>query len=117
MKPQIGQRVFLKPVGDAARRGNTVIKEYIVSKVGRKYFEAWDGSWKYSAIKFHIEGLRQVTDYSVDYELYFDMQEIIDERECEVLIDDLRKVIGNYGPPKLSLDQLRRINAIIKEGL
>lgn len=115
MKPEVGQKVYLKPVGNNARSGDKVIKEYIVKKIGRKYFEVWDGDWEYSAIKFHLEDLSQVTDYSPHWSLYFSEQQILDKDECRDLLDSLRKTFNHWSNSKLSLDQLRRIDTITKE--
>lgn len=115
MKPVVGQKVFLKPVGNNARYDNKEIKEYIVKKVGRKYFEVWDGSWEYSAIRFHLEDLSQATIYSADWKLYFSMQDILNADERSNLIAHLRKTFDQWSRLSLTLDQLRRIDAITKE--
>lgn len=115
MKPQVGQKVFLRPVNNAARGGNKVIKKYEVKSVGRKYFEVWDGLWVHSGIKFHLDSLREVTEYTSDYALYFSVQEILDEDESNDLVCNIRGVFGSYGKIGLTLAQLRNINTIIKE--
>ncbi|WP_299831419.1 hypothetical protein [uncultured Metabacillus sp.] len=113
----VGQKVYLKPVNNAARYGNKEIREQEIVKVGRKYFfvgskgearERW-------MIKFSIEDLRQVTEYANDWELYFSEQEILDEEETEEIWNDLRLIFGSYGRPTLSLDKLRRIKEIVSE--
>jgi hypothetical protein len=113
----LGQKVYLKPVNNAARYGNKEIKEQTILKIGRKYFlvgaegqtnERW-------MTKFSIEDLREVSDYSPDYELYFSKQEILDEEESNDIVRDIRLKFGSYGKINLTLDQLRRIKAIINE--
>ena len=114
MKPEVGQKVFLKPINNAVR-DSTEVKEEIILKVGRKYFEVWDGENEWSATKFHLDSLRQVTDYSPDYQLYFSKQELLDEQEANDLTKSIRRTFGNYGETKLTLDQLRRIHTITQE--
>ncbi|MFO1442872.1 hypothetical protein KDN24_06540 [Bacillus sp. Bva_UNVM-123] len=86
-------------------------------KVGRKYFfvgseGAINQRWM---TKFNIEDLRQVTEYSDDWELYFSEQEILNDEEIEKLSKDIRLKFGSYGKLGLTLDQLRRIKQIISE--
>jgi len=113
---QIGDKVYLKPTDRNSRRGKEV-QEYIISKIGRKYLEVVQQLGDTFSIKFDMEKeYQQVSNYSADWELYFSKQEILDEQESIRLSDDIRKEIGNYGFPKdLSLDQLKRIKAIIDE--
>lgn len=111
---KIGDKVYLKAVGNIARgRKEVFIKEDIITKIGRKYFEVGNGL---RPLKFHIEGLQQeVGGYSADWELYFSKQEIIDEEEFEKLVWEIKMKFSSYSKVNLTLDQLRRINAIIKE--
>jgi hypothetical protein len=111
----VGDKVFLKAVGNNARgRKEVLIEEYQIVKIGRKYFEVSkeNSSW---TIKFHIDGKRQVTDYTPDWSLYFSKQEILDEQEVSKLTGSIKKVFDTYGKVNLTLDQLRRINEIINE--
>ncbi len=115
-KPQIGQKVYLKPINDTARGGNKEIKERKILRIGRKYLEVWNGEYLHSAKKFHLDTLKEASDYSPDYQLYFSRQDIVNEEEAEELVKVIRNILGNWGKPELSLDQLRRIHEIIKEG-
>lgn len=110
---QIGDKVYLKPVNNKARNGNEKIEEYLIKKVGRKYFEVWDGIYDFSSIKFNLETKTQVTNYSPDWELYFSKQEILDEQECNQLTKIIRNKFTGWGKVNLSLEQLRSIKKII----
>jgi hypothetical protein len=116
-KLSIGLKVYLKPVNNAARYGNNEIKELVIKKIGKKYFfvggENQDNERFWT--KFDIEELREVSNYSPDWKLYFSKQEILDEQESDKLTSEIRNKFGSYGRLDLTLDQLRRIKEIINE--
>lgn len=87
--------------------------EVEVVSVGRKYITVKEGRFEY---KFDItNNYREKSEYSPNYILYNDIQEIHDERESENINDYIRDKIGQYGKPRISLEQLRRIKDIIDE--
>ena len=110
-KLEVGQKVFIKPMGNAARYSKE-IKEGVVTKVARKYF--WlDGFYKE---RFFIDSM--VNDghgYSSDYAVYLSAQEIEDEREAESLRKEIVKLFEWSSSARLTIDQMRRIIAITKE--
>ncbi|TVY10004.1 hypothetical protein FPZ49_10995 [Paenibacillus cremeus] len=114
IKVQVGDKVYLKAVGNNARgRKEVYIREDIISKVGRKYFEVGDGL---RPLKFRIEDKQQkMGGYIADWQLYFSKQEILDEEEVSKLQWEIRKVFDTLGKIDLTLDQLRRIKTIISE--
>ena len=114
---KIGDKVWIKPT-DRRRNGNKEPQENIVTKIGRKYLEVnKEGYSDVFAIKFDMTNdMRQATNDSPDYELYFSKQEILDEQEYNSLLEGIRRVFGQYGKCKLSLEQLRQIDQIIKGG-
>lgn len=112
---KIGDKVFLSPTGNNCRRGSET-KEMYIQKIGGKYLWIWDGKNNYNPIQFHKETFRQVTEYSPGWELYFELQEILDVEERSRLSESIYKHLGRYTiSNKYSLDQLRRINAILEE--
>lgn len=113
----IGQKVYLKPINNAARYGNKEINEKTILKIGRKYFSVGEEGQTNERFmtKFEIEDLREVTDYSPDWEVYFSEQEILDEEEFNEIARDIRLKFGSYGKLDLTMDQLRRIKEIINE--
>ena len=106
MKIQVGQKIFLKKEGSCEPQ----IVEATVTKVGKKYFVAEHGRLQ---VKLFIDGMCE-GDYSGHpWNAYLSMQEIKDENE--------QKSLGNYLYHTaeyrfLTLDQLRRIKAIVEEG-
>ena len=110
---KVGQKVYLKPVNNAARHSNEIVEAEII-KVGRKYFEV-DKGYHYSR-KYHISDLKQATDMVADYEVYMSKQEILDEREINSLYFEIGKKFRGVGTTlDLTLSQLRRIKEIISE--
>ncbi|MEC1273247.1 hypothetical protein [Bacillus subtilis] len=59
--------------------------------------------------------MREVTEYSPDWELYLSKQEIIDKEEKKKLMSDIRSVFDRWSTADLTLDQLRRVHEIISE--
>lgn len=110
-KIEVGRKVYLKPVRNAARGGNKAIIETEIVKVGRKYFEVDRGIER----KYKIDTLELVSKYSPDYELYFSKQEILDEYEYENLFSKIQSKFAYWVKMDLTLDQLRRIVKIITE--
>ncbi len=109
---KVGQIVYCKP-GVNKSKYNPDIMEGVISKVGRKYIEVKIGQ-NCRAYIFHKDTLKQVTDYTPDYYLYFDKQEILDERERNKLEREILKVFSEQNPSiKLTLEQLREIRNII----
>jgi len=126
---KVGQTVYLKP--SEHTRINSYddnIVEGVLKTIGRKYYTVAVGA--YSQYQFYKEDLQQkgyhapdyyynAPDYyydSPDYYLYFDMQDIRDDDEKAELTKIARKALRDYGSADLTLDQLRRIKAILDEG-
>ncbi|WAK79459.1 hypothetical protein [Clostridium phage Maintenon] len=109
---RIGQTVYIEPTGNSARNGKEII-ETKISKIGTKYIETEHFGKR---TKFNIsDGKEKDTGYGYgyDYILYLTKKEIEDKNEREELLGDLRY---DWYRLNLTLDQLRRIKAIIDEG-
>jgi hypothetical protein len=113
-KLTVGQTVFVK-TADYQRR--VVVRETTVTRVGRKFFEIAD--YEFSRSRFSVETMRVCRDIGVNSErCYLTRQEIDDEREYQELQDSLRRMFDHWGSSStLTLDQLRRVDAIVKEGV
>ena len=109
---EVGQKVYLK----SHRLRNIIVKEYFIKTIGRKYITVWDGKADWTEEQFHKDTLRQKTHYAPDLYLYFSMQDINDEEETNDLNRKIGDKFNSINRSGLSLDQLRRINAIIEEG-
>jgi len=79
-------------------------------KVGRKYFEL-DG---YYRCKFEIDTMIQSNETNYRDKCYLTLQEILDEKEQSKLSSEVRLFFSGYGKVNLTLEQLRKINEIIK---
>ncbi|WP_426453822.1 hypothetical protein ACP26L_15610 [Paenibacillus sp. S-38] len=101
---QVGQKVFLRPIGGRTRDA----KDAVITRVGRKYFEV-------GRLKFLIENKLEVSECGPNWMVYLDEQELKDEQEMLDIGRELGILFGSYGRPKLTLDQLRRIKAIVYE--
>lgn len=114
-KVTVGQELWAVPAGN-----NRIKEKYLrvtVAKVGRKYFEV-SGLPPYRDTKFYVEDMREYSDYSPNWYLHLSEQAILDEREIEETRIMLEKSFSWNACIKnrLTLDQLRRIKAILEEG-
>lgn len=113
MEYKVGQKVYLKAVGNAARYHKKLYyEEHQVEKVGRKYVTV-------NGIQFDKErNYVEVSNYSASWGLYDSKQAIIDEEESKELYRDIKRELdkyGYFGKPNQTLNQLRRIKAILDE--
>ena len=117
-----GQTVYLWATGRTSASKDESIVEAVLQKIGTRYLTV--GIGKYCKYKFDKKTLREATRYSPDYYLYFDRQQIEDERESQQLMSEIHEIIkdnhhahrNHLGYRKnLNLDQLRRIKAILTE--
>lgn len=119
---RVGQKVFVRITGNAARGKDKdkLIEEWVVSKVGKKYVYAKpskDSRWEVCFEKSESNmAMQQKTEYCVDYILYASKQEIEDEQEQFKLWKKISSIFGYLSVDySISLDKLRRINAILEE--
>lgn len=109
----VGQTVYIEPVGNAAKYGTDII-ETKISKIGKKYIETEEFGEMY---KFNIsDGKQKDTGYGYgyDYILYLSRSEVENKQEKGSLLSYF--ACCNWYRLNLTLDQLRRIKAIIDEG-
>ena len=114
-KLTLGQEIFLKLVGNAARRyNNTGLIETKISKIGKKHFYV-----EYSNhIKFDIKDLSEVSNYSADYEVYLSKKEFEDETKSKIIYDNIKKYFSGFSVNEsLTLEKLIAIEKIINEKL
>lgn len=109
MKLEIGQTIYFKKFSFRWGQKPEIV-EYKVAKIGRKYFEVDGVSW----LKFDIVSLDQAGDTNnPQYKGYLTKQEILDEDELTEGYNTLRSFFQSYGKPKLTLEQVRQVLAII----
>lgn len=98
---KVGQTVYIVAT-DPRNKG---IKEAVVTKVGRKYFEVnpeWLGKYVLKTMMQHIP------NYTGRYQAYESLQAISDEKEFYHLGGEIRK--GDY---EMTLEQAREIARIL----
>lgn len=123
--PKVGDRMFDKAVGNAARGlKEPKITEVEVVRVGRKYFACLElehlgrtGSTKYLETEYYIDRdtYREKTDYCSNHSLYTSLQAILDESEAFQISLSLRDIFSGYGRRRMSLQALREISEIVKK--
>lgn len=104
----VGQKLWLLR-SHHYRNDDRTPKEVVISKVGKKYFELED----YPRAKFEIETLKQVTETNYIDRCHLTLQEILDEREVDKLVGEIKNIFGGYDKPKLTLEQLRKIVDVV----
>jgi hypothetical protein len=110
-----GQKVIVMKIGNSARpyRNSPLedrLSEEKISKVGNKYFylEGYDNT------KFCKERMINVSEYSSNFAVYLNKQEIIDEDELSTKISEIKKFFYDFSKPSsLSLSDVRRIHAVL----
>jgi len=106
MNLKVGQVVYLKK----SRIRQSQVIEAKITSVGRKYFTVEQGFFK---TRLFIDGMCEVNCSGHPWNAYLSMKEVEEEDE--------RRSLGNFlyhtaEYSRLSLDQLRRIKAILEEG-
>lgn len=115
-KPTVGQKIFLKPVSNAARYYDPDgLIGTVVTSVGRKYFSvectAHNGG---KPNRFNLEDwIHDNGGYSPYFKVYETEQEFMDEYESSVLAQQIWETFHYGSKKKLSLEQLREISKII----
>lgn len=108
---KVGQKVYVKPIGNAARC-DSKIKEEVISEVKRKYFklEGWYRT------RFFIDGLYEdCGQYISNHQCYLSMQEIEDEKEHTKLMREMNETFDYLrGRRNITLEQLRKIKKILE---
>jgi hypothetical protein len=104
--------VYLEPVGNRARY-ETELREFIVTNVGRKYFEVGETLEDTRTIRFHLEDKSQATDYLADWKFYESKQAYLDDKEYVMLLREIRKAFDRWSRGDFTLQQLRDIAKII----
>ena len=110
---EVGQKVYLKPT-IYNRPGEP--QEYEIKSIGRKLIHVWQDKKEYTVIKFNKDTLRQRSNFSPSWELYFSLQEIEDEKEFTSLHNEIERTFRYGGRDKFTLEQLRQIKRIIDGG-
>jgi hypothetical protein len=112
---QVGQTVWVLNIGNYARHTPQKLRPHLVTAVGRKYFNTKaEGDADHMTLTFHLDGWRQKTEYSAGFQCYPNPQAREDEKELAEINGLISKTF-QYGRSAFTLDQLRRIKAILDE--
>jgi hypothetical protein len=110
---KVGDKVYLVPMerSNAARRYKEPI-EAVVTKIGNKYYYANVGYGNDRKINKE----NNIVDngiYSSEFIAYFDLTEVIKEKEIDEMLKEIRVNIGDYGKSNLTNKQIEQIYEII----
>lgn len=122
MKVEVGQRVYVKKIGNEARyldNKKAPIDEYIseaeVVTVARKYFTLKGFGVYLDGSRFFLDGGNDdQRGYISRYQVYLSKQDIYDEEEAKKLYHEIRRDWFDIGRCVVTLDQLRAIKAILE---
>ncbi|MCM1223946.1 MAG: hypothetical protein NC548_56795 [Lachnospiraceae bacterium] len=120
---KVGDSVYVEMTGNVTRGLPDDVESHIKSatiiKVGKKYVSAKIG--EYMTVQFEETesnyggGLKQHTNWCVDYILFKNKQDIYDKYEKESILRKLRNVFVSFSDYRIPLDKLREIYAIVKQ--
>ena len=119
---KVGQTVWIRLTGNAIRgkRGDELIEEWVIDKIGRKYITASKKTGYPRGIIFEksdyyvYEGrFVEKTYYCVNYIMYETEQDIRGEIEKDKIYKDIQLFFDRFNKNKLTLEQLRSIKKII----
>ena len=103
MELTVGQAVYLKPIGNAARRSSEIRTDKVKS-IGKKYFYV-----EHHNNRFFIENMSEdMGEYSSNWIAYHSEQDILDERE----LSENLQWIGKYYKDA-TLEQTRKVIEIL----
>lgn len=115
---KVGQELWANPEGpNSSRMGEREPIKVEVATIGKKYFTVLDAdnSWRFNRSRFYLENLKEDSgNYSAEWQLYTSLQAIEDKKEANKIARALALKF-QYGVRGLSLDQLRRVQAIVEE--
>lgn len=115
---KVGQKVYVELHSNAKRYSNIAYEEWDVISIGRKYVTATKSEngheYKFGEHNLSYGGLKQKTDYSVDYTLYPNKEILLNKIKSEVLFSKLMLGFKYYNKNNYSLEQLKSICEILE---
>ena len=114
-KFEVGQSIYLKPVGNDFRNQTidvNSVEKCKIAKIGRKYFYVDCGYG--DQIKFTLDDMREFSEYSASWEAYHSLQDIFDEENKKTMCKDI-SCCFTYNSSSLNFDQVKRIHEITCE--
>ena len=112
-RPFVGMTVYSVNNGSAARGCEQVATRMIVSRVGRKYFEATAASG-FPSHEYRIDTWDQRTEYTPESVLYETEEEFFVEKERSEKVRDIFKAF-RYGYSELPIECVREMHAAMMQ--
>lgn len=115
-KLTVGQTLFFE-VNNTRGKISVKLVQGTVKKIGHKYFTVDSEDYDVRNSKFSVENMAEVNEnYTSKIFGYFSEQGILDKREVERSLLEIRDLIGKYGEPAvpLNVEQVRSILQILK---
>jgi len=110
---KVGMIVYGEPYGNYARRDKSVL-EFEVVGVSRKYAELKRVDW--NTVEKCIMSSGVIEGFNAGYNIYGSIEDYNDKVEASRLKIKLKSYFDYGSGVKLTLDQMKRIDNIIKEG-
>ena len=117
MKLKIGQTIYSLNIGNLERNVEQKLTPMIVNKIGRKYFHASPIGWNNMSTTFHIEDLKEKSDYMPEHKIYLNELEWEEDKLKQKLNTELKEYFNIYSTSSLSIDAMQKILTIIKDDL
>ena len=110
---KVGETAYLLGVTGRPPR----LRPVKIHKVGRKYVTTKEGCWerKYGVEHYSPDALVEKMEFGEKDLLFVSEQAYKDYTEKQELKQWLRSVAGGYPMPDFSLEQLRKVKAILEE--
>ena len=105
----VGQTVWYNDERGRSR-SDKELKETVITKVGRKYFEL-EATYR---SKFDVNTLDKVSEFSSSIKIYLSKEAYDDEVKSNKLIRDIRDKLGSYGSTNIPLFKLEMIMNILE---
>ena len=114
---KIGDEVIIRDYGSRTSEDNARNMTATVTKIGKKYVTVqtyWGGEYQFHNELNKTYYLKMKSVVSTENKLFKSEQDYLDWAESEELYKELRNYFGKFYTD-LTIDQLRRIKAIIEE--
>lgn len=112
-KLEVGQKIYFEEKNYRGQIQEELL-EGVINKIGKKYFTV-EGESKLSSRKFHIDTLvEEAGNYSPTLRGFVSKYDYLDQRELVRGVEEIRKLIGQYGDTTLNLGEVRAILFILK---
>lgn len=111
----VGQEVVLLLHGNRARdKEHGAYIKCKITKLGSKFIYI-ENENIYEEIKINMETSFEHTEYTPNYIMFDSEDELIDYLDSQILIKEVRNIIGHYGNTNIKKEKLEKILQLLKE--